>query len=40
MFVTMGTVLKRPNPDAYFVKIDANGKTQWTKRFGGFDIDW
>ena len=41
-FVAMGGVLERFNPflmDAYVVKIDANGFTQWTKRFGGSGND-
>jgi hypothetical protein len=40
-FAAMGTAVEveKSNPDAFVVKIDANGKTQWTKRFGGSDID-
>ncbi len=42
-FAAMGTAVDlskpNPNPDAFVVKIDANGKTLWTKRFGGSDID-
>jgi hypothetical protein len=38
-FAAIGTVVENSNPDAFVVKIDANGKTQWTKRFGGSGID-
>jgi hypothetical protein len=38
-FAAIGVVVERFNPDAYVVKIDANGNTQWTKRFGGSGND-
>ena len=38
-FAAMGTVVENSNPDAFVVKIDANGKTEWTRRFGGSGID-
>lgn len=38
-FAAVGVVVARSGPDAYVVKIDANGKTQWTKRFGGSGRD-
>ncbi|HEU5168543.1 MAG TPA: hypothetical protein VFU29_23520 [Chitinophagaceae bacterium] len=34
-FAAVGVVVERSSPDAFVVRIDANGKTQWTKRFGG-----
>lgn len=34
-FSAVGIVVESFNPDAFVVKIDANGKTQWTKKFGG-----
>ena len=37
-FVAIGAISHTIHPflgDAYVVKIDANGNTQWTKRFGG-----
>lgn len=38
-FAALGLALDTSNPDAYVVKIDANGKTEWTKRFGGSGTD-
>ena len=41
-FAAVGGILHTLNPflaDAYVVKIDAFGKTQWTKRFGGSGND-
>jgi hypothetical protein len=38
-FAAMGLIVESSHPDAYVVKIDANGKNQWTKRFGGSGID-
>ena len=38
-FAAMGTVVENSNPDAFVVKIDANGKTEWTRRFGGSGVD-
>jgi hypothetical protein len=38
-FAALGIAVENSNPDAYVVKIDANGTTQWTKRFGGSGID-
>jgi hypothetical protein len=41
-FAAIGCVVKSFNPflaDAYVVKIDADGKTQWTKQFGGSGND-
>ena len=40
-FAAMGTAVEveKSNPDAFVVKIDANGQTQWTKRFGGSNMD-
>jgi len=41
-FVAVGAISHTVHPflgDAYIVKIDANGTTQWTKRFGGSGND-
>lgn len=38
-FAALGLAVEESTPDAYVVKIDANGKTQWTKRFGGSGLD-
>jgi hypothetical protein len=38
-FAALGLAVEESKPDAYVVKIDANGKTQWTKRFGGSGLD-
>jgi hypothetical protein len=41
-FVAVGGIVHTTDPfvpDAYALKIDANGKTQWTKRFGGSGFD-
>ena len=38
-FAALGLAVDTSNPDAYVVKIDANGKTEWTKRFGGSGTD-
>lgn len=41
-FAAIGCVVKSFTPflaDAYVVKIDSNGKTQWTKQFGGSGND-
>lgn len=38
-FAAVGIIVERSNPDAYVVKLDANGITQWTKQFGGSGID-
>jgi hypothetical protein len=40
-YAAMGTAvdLSNLNLDGFVVKIDANGKTEWTKRFGGSGFD-
>ena len=38
-FAALGLAVEESKPDAYVVKIDANGRTQWTKRFGGSGLD-
>ena len=38
-FAALGLAVEESKPDAYVVKMDANGKTQWTKRFGGSGVD-
>ena len=38
-YAAVGLTVKESNPDAFVVKIDANGNTEWTKRFGGSGVD-
>jgi hypothetical protein len=38
-FAAIGVAIENHSPDAFVVKIDANGKTEWTKRFGGSGVD-
>jgi hypothetical protein len=38
-FAAMGVAVENHIPDAYVVRINADGKTQWTKRFGGSRVD-
>lgn len=38
-YAAMGLAVVDSIPDAYVVKIDANGQTQWTKRFGGSSLE-
>jgi len=38
-FAAMGIAVENFNPQAFVVKIDANGKTEWTKSFGGSRLD-
>ena len=38
-YAALGLAIEESNPDAYVVKIDANGRTQWTKSFGGSGLD-
>jgi hypothetical protein len=38
-FAALGLAVEESKPDAYVVKIDSNGTTQWTKRFGGSGVD-
>jgi len=38
-FVGMGIAVENFNAEAFAVKIDANGNTQWKKSFGGSKID-
>lgn len=38
-FAAIGLIVEDSNPDAFVVKIDANGKTEWTRRFGGHGVD-
>ena len=38
-FAGMGIAVENSNPEAFVVKIDANGNTQWKKSFGGSKLD-
>lgn len=38
-FAGMGIAVENSNPEAFVVKIDANGNTQWKKSFGGSNLD-
>ena len=38
-FAAMGIAVENSNPEAFVVKIDANGNTQWKKSFGGSKLD-
>ena len=38
-FAGMGISVENFNPEAFVVKIDANGNTKWKKSFGGSNLD-